>query len=60
MMYVNIVCTCGAQIILSFIFSIMSEKVELLEMPNKEGSQVTWEIRKDQECVFTQECAVPF
>ena len=27
MMYVNVACTCGAQVILSFIFSIMSEPV---------------------------------
>ena len=37
MMYVNILCTCGAQVILSFIFSIMCEPIEILEAYDKSG-----------------------
>jgi len=30
MMYVNIVCTCAGQIILAFIFAMVSEPIEIL------------------------------
>ena len=37
MMYVNVVCTCASQVILSFIFSLMSEPLEILEVVEKTG-----------------------
>lgn len=52
MMYVNIVCTCGSQVILSFIFSLMSEPLEILEVPDKSGYSLTWEVRRDGLPVF--------
>lgn len=58
-MYVNVVCTCGSQIILSFIFSLMSEPLEILEVPDKSGYALTWEIRRDSLPIFRQECPMP-
>ena len=55
MMYVNVACTCGAQVILSFIFSIMSEPVEILDVSDGER-RTMWEIRRDNLLVFRQEC----
>lgn len=56
MMYVNVICTCGSQVILSFIFSLMSEPLEILEVPDKNGFNLTWEIRRDNVPIFRQEC----
>jgi len=56
MMYVNVACTCGSQVILSFIFSIMSEPIEIYEETSKSGWQSNWEIRRDNLLVFKQEC----
>ena len=59
MMYVNVVCTCASQVILSFIFSLMSEPLEILEAQNKCGQTLTWEIRRDCLQIFRQECPAP-
>ena len=59
MMYVNIACTCGSQVILSFIFSIMSEPIEIVEVTDKTGREMTWEVRRDGLPLFRQECAKP-
>ena len=59
MMYVNVVCTCGSQVILSFIFSLMSEPLEILEVADKNGYSLTWEIRRDGLPIFRQECPMP-
>ena len=59
MMYVNVVCTCASQVILSFIFSLMSEPLEILEVQNKNGETLTWEIRRDCLQIFRQECPAP-
>jgi len=48
MMYINIGCTCAAQIILSFIFSQMSEPVEIFEQQYKEGFTEIRVERNDQ------------
>ena len=37
MMYINIGCTCAAQIILSYIFAQMSEEIQVYETPGKDG-----------------------
>ena len=54
MMYVNIVCTCAAQIILAFIFAMVSEPIEIFQVPSKPGStaQYTWEVRRDSLSLF--------
>lgn len=52
MMYVNVACTCAMQIILSFIFSLMSEPIEILEVSDKFGYNMTWEIRRDEQKIF--------
>lgn len=52
MMYVNVVCTCASQVILSFIFSLMSEPLEILESPDKHGYRLNWEIRRDSLTIF--------
>mmetsp|Transcript_35126 Transcript_35126/g.46244 ORF Transcript_35126/g.46244 Transcript_35126/m.46244 type:complete len:177 (+) Transcript_35126:391-921(+) len=54
MMYVNIVCTCASQIILAFIFSMMSEPIEVVQAPSKPNSQTqfTWEVRRDSLPVY--------
>ena len=59
MMYVNVVCTCASQVILSFIFSLMSEPLEILEVVDKTGYTLTWEIRRDNLPIFRQEGPVP-
>ena len=44
MMYINIGCTCAAQIILSFIFAQMAEPIDIYESQVKEEmSEVTVE-----------------
>ena len=47
MMYVNVACTCLSQVILSFIFSFMSEPIEIFEN-QKEGKTVVKVIRDGQ------------
>ena len=55
-MYVNVACTCMSQVILSFIFSMMSEPIEIFENPCKNGWDSSWEIRRDNVTVFKIEC----
>ena len=61
MMYVNILCTCSSQIILAFIFSMMSEPIEVVQAQSKlnSGGQFVWEVRRDSLPVFRQECERP-
>ena len=60
MMYVNIGCTCAAQVILSFIFSIMCEPVQIWEgETDKTQNKLVWEIQRDNLVVFRQECPKP-
>ena len=58
MMYVNVACTCAAQVILSFIFSIMSEPIQVLEATGKKNNSQVWEVRRDYQTVFRQECPI--
>jgi len=58
-MYLNIVCTCASQIILSFIFSIMSEPIKVYTSPAKQGGGIMWEVRRDTLPVFRQQCNRP-
>ena len=60
MMYVNIGCTCAAQVILSFIFSIMCEPIQIWEgATDKTQNKLVWEIQRDNLVVFRQECPKP-
>lgn len=52
MMYVNVACTCASQVILSFIFCIMSEPLEIFEHVSKDGYSSTVEVRRDNLTVF--------
>ena len=56
MMYVNVACTCGAQVILSFIFSLMSEPLEIFEKKSSSGWESEWEVKKDGLSLFKQTC----
>ena len=61
MMYVNVVCTCAAQIILAFIFAMVSEPIEVYQLPSKPNTatQYSWEVRRDSLRLFLQECNRP-
>ena len=52
MMYVNVGCTCAAQVILSFIFSLMSEPIQVLEAIGKKSNSQVWEVRRDYQALF--------
>jgi len=42
MMYVNVACTCGSQVILSFIYALMSDNIEITQQVSKfDGSLET-------------------
>ena len=58
MKYVNVACTCAAQIILSFIFSVMNEPIQVLEVSDRTGFYLTWEVRRDTLPIFRQECPI--
>ena len=58
MMYVNVGCTCAAQVILSFIFSLMSEPIQVLETLGKKSNSQVWEVRRDYQTLFRQECPI--
>ena len=52
MMYVNVACTCGAQVILSFIFSLMSEPIQIYENFGNDETKSLWEVRRDNLVLF--------
>lgn len=53
MMYINIGCTCAAQIILSFIFSQMSDPIEIYEQTIKEGNQKEMKIERNEQLIYS-------
>ena len=53
MMYINIGCTCAAQIILSFIFSQMSEPIEVNERHIKEAGNKEVRIERTEQLVYS-------
>jgi len=53
MMYVNIGCTCTAQVILSFIFSQMSEPIEIRDKPVDSGKASKYSVSRYDEVVYS-------
>ena len=54
MTYINIIVACTSQIIFAFILAIISEPIEVMQLPAKssESSQFIWEVRRDSYQIY--------
>ena len=54
MTYINIIVACTSQIIFAFILAIISEPIEVMQLPAKSGesSQFIWEVRRDSYQIY--------
>lgn len=56
MVFVNVACSCLAQVLLSLIYGLHGSPIEIYEKVNKDGWKSVWEVRRNDQLILRLEC----